>query len=132
MRDYYQKRYDVLVEIVELLEYIHQEIRYRLTPFNDILSDFRKCELKQIFVIPYLQKSKYNQQLLTQTEYEELVKICDYLRVSDREDCLKFLDEQIDRYRELSKSAKETLSKNGNLDLKLSMLLGIGIAIMVL
>ena len=65
-------------------------------------------------------------------EYGDLCKICDYVRISDRENCLKTLAEEIDNYQEKVKSAKIALDKNGNLDLKLSILIGIGIAIMVL
>ena len=132
MREYYQKKYILSTKIVAFLEFIHSEIRYKLTPLNDILSSFEDDILEKEFISAYLYNKPRENMYMNSQEYGDLCKICDYVRISDRENCLKTLAEEIDNYQDKVKSAKIALDKNGNLDLKLSILIGIGIAIMVL
>ena len=132
MREYYQKKYILSSKIVEFLEFIHSEIRYKLTPLNDILASFGDSMLNGEFVNAYLNDNPRDNLYMTTQEYDDLSKICDYVRVSDRDNCLKTLAEEIGVYQDKLKLAKDALDKNGSLDLKLSILIGIGIAIMVL
>ena len=132
MREYYQKKYALSLKTIEFLEFIRSEIRYKLTPLNDILTSFGDSMIQGEFVNAYLYEKTRENTYMTAQEYEDLSKICDYVRVSDRESCLKMLVEEIDNYQGKLKLAKVALDKNGSLDLKLSILIGIGIAIMVL
>ena len=132
MREYYQKKYILSSKSVEFLEFVYSEIRYKLTPLNDILASFGDSMLNGEFVGEYLHSKPRDNKYMNTQEYEDLSKICDYVRVSDRDNCLKMLAEEIDIYRDKLKLAKVALDKNGSLDLKLSILIGISIAIMVL
>ena len=97
-----------------------------------ILTSFGKKDITEIFVQPYLSKTSYTDTIITDEEYTHLAKLCDSLRVMDRNECLSLLNEELDRYSKSVEVAKQKLEKDGALDLKISVLIGIAIAIMVL